>query len=339
MKQNIINSYPIRPYSLNNRPMTNYSDFSLNSNKKKFTVDKNLNDLKFDTETETSKSPNDPSYIFEGLKKEINEISKNIMETDKRVKGFTQKNLENQRRLRENSFNNYKIPSQTYYTQSEAKFFSPQKNFKHKTTLTRLNINNNNNKYNYSNKYKLKRNYYTLLNQTPLRVQKASSNIINTNYNINFNNINNKIEEVNSRNNINEKRNIENTKGEERNKLELKTVDQIAEELLNSKDQEELKKYLFIQLLFLNEKYKKDRIFQKIKEQINLLDKDYLSLDKCQKTIPRPINKNKFKISELDNKNSELNKEIEKKKESIQFLEYIGSVYFNISKIKKLDLN
>ena len=202
-----------------------------------------------------------------------------------------------------------------------------------------ININNSNNKYNYSNKYKLKRNYYTLLNQTPLRVQKASSNIINTNYNINFNNINNKIEEVNSRNNINEKRNIENTKGEERNKLELKTVDQIAEELLNSKDQEELKKYLFIQLLFLNEKYKKDKIFQKIKEQINLLDIDYLSLDKCQKTIPRPINKKKFEISELDNKNSELNKEIEKKKESIQFLEYILSVYFNISKIKKLDLN
>ena len=205
--------------------------------------------------------------------------------------------------------------------------------------INEININNNNNKYNYSNKYKLKRNYYTLLNQTPLRVQKASSNIINTNYNINFNNINNKIEEVNSRKNMNEKRNIENAKEEERNKLELKTVDQIAEELLNSKDQEELKKYLFIQLLFLNEKYKKDKIFQKIKEQINLLDIDYLSLDKCQKTIPRPINKNKFKISELDNKNSELNKEIEKKKESIQFLEYILSVYFNISKIKKLDLN
>ena len=205
--------------------------------------------------------------------------------------------------------------------------------------INEININNNNNKYSYSNKYKLKRNYYTLLNQTPSRMQKATSNIINTNYNINFNNINNKIEEVNSRNNINEKRNIENTKGEERNKLELKTVDQIAEELLNSKDQEELKKYLFIQLLFLNEKYKKDKIFQKIKEQINLLDIDYLSLDKCQKTIPRPINKNKFKISELDNKNSELNKEIEKKKESIQFLEYILSVYFNISKIKKLDLN
>ena len=138
---------------------------------------------------------------------------------------------------------------------------------------------------------------------------------------------------------MNEKRNIENAKEEERNKLELKTVDQIAEELLNSKDQEELKKYLFIQLLFLNEKYKKDKIFQKIKEQINLLDKDYLSLVKCQKTIPRPINKKKFEISELDNKNSELKEEIKKKKESIQFLEYILSVYFNISKIKKLDLN
>ena len=206
--------------------------------------------------------------------------------------------------------------------------------------INEININNNNNKYNYSNKYKLKRNYYTLLNQTPSRMQKSSLNIINTNYNININNIrNNKIEEVNSRKNMNEKRNIENSKEEERKKFELKTVDQIAEELLKSKDQEELKKYLFIQLLFLNEKYKKDKIFQKIKEQINLLDIDYLSLDKCQKTIPRPINKNKFKISELDNKNSELNKEIEKKKESIQFLEYILSVYFNISKIKKLDLN
>ena len=96
--------------------------------------------------------------------------------------------------------------------------------------IKEININNNNNKYNYSNKYKLKRNYYTLLNQTSLRVQKTPSNIINANYNINFNNINNnnKIEAVNSRNNINEKRNIENTKGEERNKLELKTVDQIA---------------------------------------------------------------------------------------------------------------
>ena len=191
MKQNIINSYPIRPYSLNNRPMTNYSDFSLNSNKKKFTVDKNLNDLKFDTETETSKSPNDPSYIFEGLKKEINEISKNIMETDKRVKGFTQKNLENQRRLRENSFNNYKIPSQTYYTQSEAKFFSPQKNFKHKTTLTRLNINNNNNKYINDNftmrqPYISNNNNYDLIN--------TNNNKYSSTYNFNnfdFDNYNN----------------------------------------------------------------------------------------------------------------------------------------------------
>ena len=189
-------------------------------------------------------------------------------------------------------------------------------------------------KYNYPKRIAIKRNYNSLLNQTQPQIQNKFMNIMNTN-NINTN----RIEEVNSRNNIQEQRNLEKAKEEERKKLELKTVDQIAEELLNSKDQEDLKNYLFIQLAFLNEKNTKDKKIQEMKEQINILDTDYLSLDKCLKTICRPINKKTCELSRLENKNSELEEKIQKTRDSIKYLEFVGNLFSSIKTFKKMDLN
>ena len=82
-----------------------------------------------------------------------------------------------------------------------------------------------------------------------------------------------------------------------------------------------MKKYLFIQLLFLYEKNKKDKKIEEIKQLINIIDKDCLELDKCLHKITRPVNENKFRISIIDDKNLELKEEIKKKIYSIQILE------------------
>ena len=52
------NNYSLRFYTSNNRPnnyLSNNSDISQSSNQKIMTVEKNLNDLKLETETEFSK--------------------------------------------------------------------------------------------------------------------------------------------------------------------------------------------------------------------------------------------------------------------------------------------
>jgi len=206
---------------------------------------------------------------------------------------------------------------------------------------------NNINNINYSKK-RIKRNYISSLIQSKKQTQSPLINNLNTINNMNTinnintlnntNNINNKIE-VNSRTHIFLDESKEKVKEEERKKFELKTVDKITEEILESKNQEDLKQYLFNQLVLLDDKKDKERKIQEIIEKIDNLEKDRTSLAKCLHTIIRPVNKNTCKINKLDNKIKELNDDIVKVSGNIKYLEYMGNLFLNMIKLKKMDLN
>ena len=188
-------------------------------------------------------------------------------------------------------------------------------------------------------KKRIKRNYISLLTQTQAKMQTHFPLINNINtINNNVNAINNKIE-VNSRADIFFDKNKEKVKEEERKKLELKTVDKVTEEILESKNQDDLKKYLFNQLVLLEEKKEKERNIQEIKNKIYNLEKDRPSLEKCLHTIIRPVNKNNSQINKSDNKIKELKDEIHKVTENIKYYECLGNLLLNMIKMKKLDLN
>jgi hypothetical protein len=203
---------------------------------------------------------------------------------------------------------------------------------------------NNINNINYSKK-RIKRNYISSLiqskkqTQSPLINNMNNINNMNTINNMNaINNINNKIE-VNSRTDIFSDESKEKVKEEERQKFELKTVDKITEEILESKNQEDLKQYLFNQLVLLDDKKDKDKKIQELIERIDNLEKDRTSLAKCLHTIIRPVNKNTCKINKLDNKIKELNDDIVKVSGNIKYLEYMGNLFLNMIEFKKMDLN
>ena len=217
-------------------------------------------------------------------------------------------------------------------------------------TENKKNETNNNNELNNTNniqlsKKRIKRNYISSLIQSKRQTQSALMNNMNTINNRNtinnmvaINNINNKIE-VNSRTDIFSDESKEKVKEEERKKLELKTVDKITEEILESKNQEDLKQYLFNQLVLLDDKKDKEKKIQEIIEKIDNLEKDRTSLAKCLHTIIRPVNKNTCKINKLDNKIKELNDDIVKVSGNIKYLEYMGNLFLNMIEFKKMDLN
>ena len=193
-------------------------------------------------------------------------------------------------------------------------------------------------------KKRTKRNYNLLLSQTHINRQPCSNNNININLNIsnkstiniNNNNINNYFNRlglnINNNNNELNKNRDDKEKEIERKKLELKSIDKAAEELLNSKNGKDLRDYLFIQLVLLETKKEKDRKIQKIQNKINELDNDFKDLDKCFTTIIRPINK---KISVLNKKTNEIKgieEDIENIKKRIKYYELIGTHYLNLKK-------
>ena len=208
-------------------------------------------------------------------------------------------------------------------------------------------INDNNNNNIHLSKRRNKRNYNSLLSQTQMQKQTQFPLINNINNYMAQKNIDNnikinKIEKENSRKNIFENNNKEKVKEkeDERKKLELKTVDLIAEELLNSKDQEDLKKYLFNQLVLLEEKKEKDRKNGRILKGIDILEKDRFSLEKCLSTNIRLINKKTTEVHRLDCKINELNEEINKVRGRILYQESIGrNIYLSMQKFKKLEIN
>jgi hypothetical protein len=201
-------------------------------------------------------------------------------------------------------------------------------------------LNNNNNIINiHLTRKRYKRNYISLLTQTQANMQPHFP--LNNNMNTINNNINaiNNGTETNSRTDIFFDKNKEKVKEEERKKLELKTVDKATEEILESKNQDDLKKYLFNQLVLLEDKKDKERKIQKMMKEINNLEKDYPSLKKCLLTIIRPVNKNNSKINKLDNKIKELKDEIDKVTERIKYYECVGNFLLNMQKMQILDLN
>lgn len=179
-----------------------------------------------------------------------------------------------------------------------------------------------------------KRNYNSLiLSQLP---KKPMNNLPFNNYSQNLNEINNNKIIDNSRTNIFE--NSEKLKEKERNKLELKTVDKVVEEIINIKNNKDLRNYLFIQLSMLEAHKEREIKKQKITNIFNRLEQDNIDLKKCTTTIIRPINK---KSSELNKKEAiinETNDKIDKVQKSIIYYENLGNLYYDIQQIKKMNI-
>ena len=183
-------------------------------------------------------------------------------------------------------------------------------------------------------KKRLKRNYNSLLNQ----IQKKP--MINLSLNNNTQNINEINTAKNSDNSTsNTFKNKEKKIEKELTKLELKTVDKLAEDITTINNNRDLRTYLFIQLAMLEgKKDRYERKLQKINNLFNELDNDYINLDKCLKTIIRPINKSAIELNKNDNKIKELNEKINKVKSNIAFYENMGDLFLNIQNIKKMNI-
>ena len=207
----------------------------------------------------------------------------------------------------------------------------------------KINTNTQNtiNRSSFLPKKKVKRNYNSLLSQTRTRNNlPLNNNIIKNNMNT-INNINNNVKNiqgVNSRINFYRNKPTEKVKDDERKKLELKIVDKIAEELLQSKDVQDLKKYLFIQLLLLSIKKDKERSIQKMNNLFNDMDKDSQNLSHSLNINIRSLNKAKGELSRKENKIKELEEEIAKKKENINFYEIVGTNLYLSLNMNKLNI-
>ena len=206
-------------------------------------------------------------------------------------------------------------------------------------------INENKINFNFSNfRRTKKRNYIELMSQTQ---PKPQINIINNNNKINSfkkinnndNNNNNSIKnEEDSRINLVENKNTEKEMEKERKKLELKTVDKLVEELVNSKDNTDLRNYLFIQLTLLEAKRENDEKIKKINNIFQELDEDKASCDKCINALVRSVNKKKGELNRSKNEINILNDKIKKTNESIIYYENIGNLYSNIQKLKQMNI-
>ena len=194
-----LNSLRINPS--NNMYLSNFNNIpdTLNPNRKIMTVERNLNDLNLETDTEMSKRESDLSLVLDGLKKEINEISNNIIETDKKMIGYAQKNIENSKRLKENSFNTLRLPTyddKKRNIRNEMNFLSSDKYYKYQTPSRINKMNNipNNNYINYMNEINdiksMRQNKYNINNDNMSNSDYMNSNKYNSTYNF-YNNENN----------------------------------------------------------------------------------------------------------------------------------------------------
>ena len=136
----------------------------------------------------------------------------------------------------------------------------------------------------------------------------------------------------NINNNCTKENNINNIKNENK----LLEAETLSNELLNTKNEEELKKILFPQLILLEQKFINDRKIDQIKESLSILEKDELDLLKCQKVVTRALNKKIYWENELDNKGKELKEEILKVIGRIKFYQSYGDFFINeIKRLKK----
>ena len=162
------------------------------------------------------------------------------------------------------------------------------------------NCNINSNKI---NQYKRKRNYISLINNQ------------NNNNNKSTNTINNSI------------RLNENINEEQKDINKLLFVDDIAPELLKSKDEEELKKILFNQLVLLDQKKRKDKNMEQIAQILYNLENDNKDLLKCQKVVSRALNRKIYSKSTMDMKLKELENEIMTTNGRIEYYQIVGDYY------------
>jgi hypothetical protein len=161
------------------------------------------------------------------------------------------------------------------------------------------NCNINSNKI---NQYKRKRNYLSLIHNQ-------------NNNNKSTNTINNSIR---ANENVNEAQ-------KDINKLLF--VDEIAPELLKSKDEEELKKILFNQLVLLDQKKRKDKNMEQIAQILYNLENDNKDLLKCQKVVSRALNRKIYSKSTMDMKLKELENEIMTTNGRIEYYQIVGDYY------------
>lgn len=168
------------------------------------------------------------------------------------------------------------------------------------------NNNYNSNKINQINQiYKRKRNYISFLNsinKNDIHIKTNTNNTIRANENIN----------------------------EEKNYLtKLLFVDDFARELLKSKNEEELKKILFLQLFLLDQKKRNDKNIEQIEQSLNILETDNKDLLKCQNGVLRALNKKIHSKSITDMKLRELEDEINKINNRIEYYQMLGDYYKN----------
>lgn len=189
-----------------------------------------------------------------------------------------------------------------------------------------------------------KRNYNCLLSQSKQIQGNQNINITFSNHNINNELILNqkkleKEKELQRQKENERQKELERIK--ERKKLEIKTVDKVAKELLESKDLNELKEYLFGQLKLLDQKKRIDIKNQQIKYQIdntiNQLNNDKLELRKCNTVVTHAVNKKIVEAYKLENRVRKLEGDINKVKESINYHERMGDFYKE--KLKEINEN
>ena len=161
------------------------------------------------------------------------------------------------------------------------------------------NCNINSNKI---NQYKRKRNYISLINNQ--NNNNKSTNTINNSIRVNEN--------------INE---------EQKDINKLLFVDDIAPELLKSKDEEELKKILFNQLVLLDQKKRKDKNMEQIAQILYNLENDNKDLLKCQKVVSRALNRKIYSKSTMDMKLKKLENEIMTTNGRIEYYQIVGDYY------------
>ena len=163
-------------------------------------------------------------------------------------------------------------------------------------------IQNSNFNSNKINQYKRKRNYLSLIHNQ--NNNNKSTNTINNSIRVNEN-VNEAQKDINK----------------------LLFVDEIAPELLKSKDEEELKKILFNQLVLLDQKKRKDKNMEQIAQILYNLENDNKDLLKCQKVVSRALNRKIYSKSTMDMKLKELENEIMTTNGRIEYYQIVGDYY------------
>lgn len=183
-------------------------------------------------------------------------------------------------------------------------------------------INNNNKNKSFIKKFiknfPKKRNYLTSINKSNI----ISNN--NNNSNIIVSNSNQQKEKedenINSINELDEREKM-------RKKMELKTVDEVAQELLQSKDENNLREYLFDQLQLLHQKKIIEYKLSQMKNTINQLNRDKIDLRRCNEVVSRALNKKTVEDVKKNKELEKLNVDIGKVIKNIQYHEYMGDLY------------